>query len=85
MGKQRDIKNMIRKMIGRYADLRHHAIIVWKENVDYHNHTMKRVMLRLIDQHKRRESQAFYKWKESIDKKHMVQLVQFSEELMNEN
>jgi len=46
---------------------------------------MNRVKLRLIELHKRNVSYAFFKWKESIDKKHMVELVSFTEDLMNEN
>lgn len=46
---------------------------------------MIRVKLRLIQLHKHTLSYAFFKWKESIDKKHMVELVSFTEDLMNEN
>lgn len=46
---------------------------------------MQRVKLRLIELHKRSLSGAFFKWKETIDKKHMVELVSFTEDLMNEN
>lgn len=58
---------------------------MWKENVQYHNHTMNRIKLRLIELHKRSLSHAFFHWKENIDKKHMVELVSFTEDLMNEN
>jgi len=69
----------------RYADAKYRALIVWKENVQYYNQTLNRVKLRLIDTHKRKLSYALYKWKEAIDKKHMVELVSFTEDLVNEN
>lgn len=46
---------------------------------------MKKMKLRIIEQHRKRESHYFFKWKESIDKKHMVEMVSFTEDLMNEN
>lgn len=46
---------------------------------------MNRVKLRLIETHKKNLSIAFYKWKECNDKKHMNELVAFTEDLMNEN
>ena len=46
---------------------------------------MNKIKLRLIEIHKKRCSKAFFKWKESIDKKHMVELVTFTEDLVNEN
>ena len=46
---------------------------------------MKRIKLRLIELHKRNLSAAFFKWKESVDKKVMVELVAFTEDLANEN
>lgn len=46
---------------------------------------MTRVKLRLIELHKRNLSSAFFKWKESIDKKVMMDLVTFTEDLVNEN
>lgn len=59
--------------------------MVWKENVEYYKQTMNRTKLRLIELHKRNLSAAFYKWKEASDKKHIVEMVGFSEELMHEN
>lgn len=41
--------------------------------------------MRLIETHKRGVSRAFFRWKESIDKKHMIEMVSFTDELMNEN
>lgn len=46
---------------------------------------MQRIKLRLIEQHKRRLSAFFFKWKENTDKKQMIELVSFTEDLMNEN
>jgi hypothetical protein len=46
---------------------------------------MNRIKLRLIEVHKRSLSYSFYKWKEGADKKHMVELVTFTEDLINEN
>jgi len=46
---------------------------------------MKKIKLRLIDLHRRGVSKAFFKWKESIDKKHMIELATFTEDLVNEN
>ena len=59
--------------------------MIWKEAQTYHEHTMDRVKMRLIHLHKNTTSQAFFKWKDSIDKKHVVELVSFTEDLMNEN
>lgn len=59
--------------------------MLWKENVEYYNRTLNRTKLRLIELHKRNLSQAFFKWKETIDKKHMVEMVAFTEDLVNEN
>lgn len=85
MNKQKDKYNLFRQCCIRYSDLKYRALMLWKENVQYHNHTMQRVKLRLIELHKRSLSGAFFKWKETIDKKHMVELMTFTEDLMNEN
>jgi hypothetical protein len=68
----KDKFRLFRKMCIRYADVKYRALMVWKENNEYHKHTMKRVKLRLIHEHKRRLSHVFYKWKEGADKRHMV-------------
>lgn len=81
----RDKYNLFRQCMIRHADLKYRALMVWKENVQYWNRTMQRTKLRLIELHKRNLSHAFFKWKESIDKKHMVELVSFTEDLVNEN
>jgi hypothetical protein len=85
VNKTKDKYNLFRQACIRYQDLKYRALMVWKENVQYHNDTMKRVKLRLIENHKRNLSAAFFKWKESTDKKTMVELVAFTEDLVNEN
>jgi len=47
---------------------------VWKEYVKYEKHTADRLKLRLINLHKQSLSKALFKWKESCDKKQMVDL-----------
>jgi hypothetical protein len=59
--------------------------MLWKENVEYYKNSMVRVKLRLIELHKRNLSTAFYKWKEARNKKQMIEMVSFSEDLMHEN
>jgi len=61
------------------------AFCVWREANSYHTHILQRVKLRIIYIHKKSLSRFFFKWKESIDKKHVVELVSFTEELENEN
>lgn len=46
---------------------------------------MKKIKLRIIELHKRRVSKAFFKWKEGADKKQVITMVEFTEDLMNEN
>jgi hypothetical protein len=41
--------------------------------------------LRMIELHKRNLSAVFFKWKEMCDKKQMVEMVSFTEDLVNEN
>lgn len=76
---------LFRNLCIRVADVKYRALMVWKENLQYYKHIMNRIKLRLIESHKRKLSKSFFKWKESIDKKHMVELVSFTEDLMNEN
>jgi hypothetical protein len=38
--KTKDKYNLFRQCCIRYADLKYRALMVWKENVEYHNHTM---------------------------------------------
>jgi len=46
---------------------------------------MERVKLRLINLHKQNLSKAFYKWKESADKRHLEHLAVMAEDLQNDN
>ena len=85
VNKSKDKYNLFRQCCIRYSDLKFRALMVWKENVQYHNSQLKRIKLRLIELHKRNLSAAFFKWKESVDKKVMVELVSFTEDLANEN
>ncbi|CDW85127.1 UNKNOWN [Stylonychia lemnae] len=85
VNRSRDKYNLFRQCVIRYSDLKYRALMIWKENIVYHNQQMQRIKLRLIELHKRTLSGAFYKWKEGADKKHMVELVSFTEDLMNEN
>jgi hypothetical protein len=59
--------------------------MIWKEAQSHHEHTMDRVKMRLIHLHKNNLASSFFKWKDCIDKQHVVQLVQFTEDVMNEN
>ena len=61
------------------------ALSVWKENVRYYHHTMDRCKLRLINLHKQSVSKALFKWKEAVDKKHLVRLAVLTEDLQNDN
>ena len=81
----KDKYNLFRQMCIRYADVKYRALVIWKDNVDYYKRTMNRVKLRLIETHKRSLTHLFYRWKEAIDKKHMVELVSYSEDLLNDN
>lgn len=85
VNKTKDKHNLFRQMCIRYADVKYRALIIWKESVDYYKKTMQRIKLRLIELHKKNLTKAFFKWKEAIDKKHMVELVTFTEDLVNEN
>ena len=46
---------------------------------------MDRVKMRLIEQHKRRLSWAFMKWKEGADKGMHMEMMVMTEDVMNEN
>jgi hypothetical protein len=83
--KTKDKYNLFRQCCIRYADLKYRALMVWKENVEYYKHSMQRVKLRLIELHKRNLSAVFFRWKEMCDKKQMVEMVSFTEDLVNEN
>jgi len=81
----KDKYNLLRKCCIRYSDAKYRALMVWKENIQYWNRTMNRMKLRLIELHRRNLSVAFVKWREGTDRKHMVQLLGVTEDLINEN
>ena len=85
MSKTKDKYNLFRQCCIRYSDLKYRALMLWRENVAYEKRTLTRVKLRLIELHKRNLSQAFFQWKERGDKHKIVEMVQFTEELLNEN
>ena len=85
VNRTKDKYNLFRQMCIRYADVKYRALMIWKENVQYHNHIMKRIKLRIIELHKCKLSKAFNKWRESADRKHMVDLITFTDEITNEN
>lgn len=85
MSAQKDKHRLFRQACIRMADAKFRALQVWKDNVAYINEIMRKIKLRLIEEHRRRISHYFFKWKEGIDKKHVVEMVGFTEELMNEN
>ena len=81
----KDKYNLFRTMCIKYADVKFRALMIWKENMKYQSDVMKKLKLKIIEIHKKRISKAFFRWKEGIDKKHMVELVAFTEDLVNEN
>jgi hypothetical protein len=81
----KDKYNLFRSWCIRVADAKYRALMVWKENIKYQSDVMKKIKLRIIEIHKKRLSKAYFKWKENIDKKHMIELVTFTEDLVNEN
>lgn len=83
--RNKDKYNLLRKCCIRYADAKYRAMMVWKENITYFKRTMNRSKLRLIELHRRNLSDAFGKWREGADRKHMVHLLGITEDLMNEN
>lgn len=85
ISKTKEKFRLFRKLFIRYVDVKYRAFVIWKDANDYHKHTMERVKLRLIFEHRKRLSWAFSKWKEGADKKVMVQMVHETEELINEN
>ena len=72
-------------MVIRYKDLMYRAFVIWRDAQSHHTNTMDRVKMRLIHLHKHTVADAFFKWKSSIDKSHVIELVQFTEDVMNEN
>ena len=82
---QKDKYNALRKCCMRYSDAKYRAIIVWKENISYFKRTMNRAKLRLIELHRINLSIAFMKWREGSDRLHMIDLLNQTEDLKNEN
>ena len=71
----KDKYNLFRQLCIRCADVKYRSLIIWKDyNINY-KRIMNRMKLRMIESHKRNLSYVYYKWKESIDKKHMIELV----------
>jgi hypothetical protein len=85
VGMNKEKYNLFRSCCIRIADVKYRALMIWKENIKFENDVMTKIKLRLIDLHKRNLSKSFFKWKENIDKKHMVELATFTEDLINEN
>jgi len=85
LSRRKEKFRLFRKAFIKYHDVKYRALMVWKEANGYHKHTMERIKLRLIFEHKKRLSWAFSRWKEGADKKVMVQMVYETEELVNEN
>ena len=68
----KDKYNIFRQLCIRCADVKFRTLTIWKDYNTYYKRTMNRAKLRLIETHKRNLSAAYYKWKESIDKKQMI-------------
>lgn len=83
--RSKDKYNALRKCCMRYSDAKFRAISVWRENISFFNRTMNRAKLRLIELHRRNLSVAFVKWREGSDRRHMVELLGHTEDLINEN
>jgi hypothetical protein len=81
----KDKYNQLRKWCMRVSDAKYRALMVWKENIQYWNHNMGRMKLRLIELHRRNLSIAFTKWREGSDRKRMLDLLRVTEDLMNDN
>jgi uncharacterized protein YutD len=85
MSSQKDKAQLFRNFMKRYQDVMYRGLSIWRENVRFYKHTMDRVKLRLINLHKQNLSKALFKWKEAIDKKHMIRLAVLTEDLQNDN
>ena len=77
--------NALRKSYLKYCDVKYKALMTWKENCKFYNHSMDRVKIRLINEHKRRLSWAFMKWKEGKDKEIHMEMMTMTEDVMNCN
>lgn len=85
MSNQKDKSNVFRNCIKRHHDVMYRALMVWKENMRYYDHTMDRILIRMINLHKRNLATSFFKWKQYTDKIHMRELDIETENLQNEN
>ena len=83
--RNKDKYHALRRCCIRYADAKYRAMMVWKENILYFKRTMNRAKIRLIELHRRNLSVAFSKWREGSDRKHMVELLRNTDDLINEN
>ena len=77
--------HMMRQAYLRYCDVKYRALMIWRENVKFHNHSMNRVKLRLIGEHKRRLNWAFQRMKEGADKGVHMEMMEMTEDCMNDN
>mmetsp|Transcript_39163 Transcript_39163/g.37520 ORF Transcript_39163/g.37520 Transcript_39163/m.37520 type:complete len:99 (+) Transcript_39163:1679-1975(+) len=80
----KDKYNLFRSWCIRVADAKYRALMVWKENIKYQSDVMKKVKLRIIEIEKNRYAKAFFKWKDSIDKGMVMEMVSFTENMVNE-
>lgn len=85
MSNQKDKINLFKQAFKRYQDLLFRGWQEWRERVKYHNHTIKRLTLRLINLHRQNLSKAFFRWKEVCDKRNLKLLSVTTEDLQNEN
>ena len=79
------IYHALRQCYLRHCDVKYRALMNWKEACKHHNHSMNRIKLRLIDQHKRRLNWAFQKMKEGADKTVHMEMMEMTEDCMNDN
>lgn len=75
----------LRQCYLRHCDVKYRALKLWRENVAHYKHTMERVKLRLINEHKRRLNYAFMRMKEGADKTVHMEMMVMTEDIMNEN
>ena len=69
----------------RHCDVKYRALMIWKDAANFHNHTMNRIKIRLIHEHKRRLNWAFQKMKEGADKGVHMEMMEMTEDCMNDN
>jgi hypothetical protein len=83
--KTKTIQHALRQCYLRHCDVKYRALMNWKEACKHHNHSMNRVKLRLINEHKRRLNWAFQKMKEGADKTVHMEMMEMTEDCMNDN